>query len=87
MMDNHGRCSLSSALTCSQDLTSYLAVLYAAVERYGSPTLGETTTTHTGLRCQPVREESTVSRVTCPSLTATGRPTYTFGLGRQAMRS
>jgi transposase InsO family protein len=40
VMDNHSRCILSSALTCSQDLSSFLAVLYAAVERYGSPTLG-----------------------------------------------
>jgi hypothetical protein len=31
--DNHSRCILSSALTRSQDLSSYLAVLYAAVER------------------------------------------------------
>ena len=57
MMDNHGRCILSSALTRSQDLTSYLAVLYAAVERYGSPTLEGTTTMHTGLRCLLAREE------------------------------
>jgi hypothetical protein len=48
--DNHGRCILSVALTRSQDLSSYLAVLYAAVERYGSPTLGETTKMHTWLR-------------------------------------
>ena len=33
VMDNHGRCILSSALTRSQDLSSYLAVHYAAVER------------------------------------------------------
>jgi len=37
VMDNHSRCILSSALTRSQNLSSYLAVLYAAVERYGSP--------------------------------------------------
>jgi putative transposase len=37
VMDNHSRAILSSALTRSQDLSSYLAVLYAAVERYGSP--------------------------------------------------
>lgn len=37
VMDNYSRCILSSALTRSQDLSSYLAVLYAAVERYGSP--------------------------------------------------
>jgi hypothetical protein len=70
--DNHGRCILSIALTRSQDLSSYLAVLYAAVERYGSPTLGETTKMHTWLRCLPAREESTASRATCPSPTAAG---------------
>src|SRR5215204_4087216 len=37
VLDNHSRCILSSALTRSQDLSSYLAVLYAAVQRYGSP--------------------------------------------------
>src|SRR5215207_8591151 len=37
VMDNYSRCILSSALTRTQDLSSYLAVLYAAVERYGSP--------------------------------------------------
>jgi transposase len=37
VMDNHSRAILSSVLTRSQDLSSYLAVLYAAVERYGSP--------------------------------------------------
>jgi hypothetical protein len=72
VMDNHGRCILSIALTRSLDLSSYLAVLYAAVERYGSPTLRETTTMHTGLRCLPAREESTASRATCPSPTAAG---------------
>jgi hypothetical protein len=36
-MDNYSRAILASALTRSQDLSSYLAVLYAAVERYGSP--------------------------------------------------
>jgi catechol 1,2-dioxygenase len=46
VMDNHSRYILSSALTRSQDLSSYLAVLYAAVERYGWPTLGESTTMH-----------------------------------------
>jgi putative transposase len=39
VMDNHSRYVLSSALTRSQDLSSYLAVLYSAVERYGWPTL------------------------------------------------
>jgi hypothetical protein len=35
-MDNHTRYILSSALTRSQeDLSWYLGVLYAAVERYG----------------------------------------------------
>ena len=37
VLDNHSRVILSSALTRTQDLTSYLSVLYAAVERYGSP--------------------------------------------------
>jgi transposase len=37
VLDNHSRAILSSAVTRSQDLASYLAVLYAAVERYGSP--------------------------------------------------
>jgi hypothetical protein len=37
VLDNHSRAVLSSALTRTQDLTSYLSVLYAAVERYGSP--------------------------------------------------
>jgi len=79
VMVNHSRYILLSALTRSQDLSSYLAVLYAAVERYGSPTLGETTKMHTWLRCLPAREESTASRATCPSPTAAGHPTSTFG--------
>jgi hypothetical protein len=79
VMDNHGRYSLSSALTRSQDLTSYLAVLYAAVERYGSPILGESTTMHTGLRSLPTREEGIAWRATCLSPTAAGHPTSTFG--------
>lgn len=37
VMDNHSRCILASALTRTQDLASNLSVLYAAVERYGSP--------------------------------------------------
>jgi putative transposase len=37
VMDNYSRAILASTLTRSQDLSSYLAVLYAAVERYGSP--------------------------------------------------
>jgi putative transposase len=37
VLDNHSRAVLSSALTRTQDLASYLSVLYAAVERYGSP--------------------------------------------------
>ena len=37
VMDNHSRCILASAITRTQDLASYLSVLYAAVERYGSP--------------------------------------------------
>ncbi|HSK85082.1 MAG TPA: DDE-type integrase/transposase/recombinase [Rubrobacter sp.] len=41
VIDNHSRYILSSAPTRSQDLSSYLAALYAAVERYGWPTLGD----------------------------------------------
>jgi putative transposase len=37
VMDNHSRCILASAITRTQDLASYLSVLCAAVERYGSP--------------------------------------------------
>lgn len=37
VMDNRSRCVLASAVTRTQDLASYLSVLYAAVERYGSP--------------------------------------------------
>lgn len=37
VLDNHTRAVLSSALARTQDLASYLSVLYAAVERYGSP--------------------------------------------------
>ena len=37
VLDNHSRALLSSAVVRSQDLTSYLSVLYAAVKEYGSP--------------------------------------------------
>lgn len=37
VMDNRSRAILASAVTRTQDLASYLSVLYAAVERYGSP--------------------------------------------------
>ena len=37
VLDNHSRAILSSAMARTQDLASYLSVLYAAVERYGSP--------------------------------------------------
>ena len=37
VLDNHSRAILSSAVTRTQDLASYLSVLYAAGERYGSP--------------------------------------------------
>ena len=36
-------------------------------------------TMHTGLRCLPAREEGIASRATCPSPTAAGHPTSTFG--------
>ncbi|HEX6711587.1 MAG TPA: helix-turn-helix domain-containing protein, partial [Rubrobacter sp.] len=37
VLDNHSRAVLASAATRTQDLASYLSVLYAAVEKYGSP--------------------------------------------------
>ena len=37
VLENHSRAILASALARTQDLASYLSVLYAAVERYGSP--------------------------------------------------
>lgn len=37
ILDNHSRCILAATTTNAQDLISYLSVLYAAVERYGSP--------------------------------------------------
>ncbi len=37
ILENHSRSILSSALIRTQDLAAYLSVLYAAVERYGSP--------------------------------------------------
>ena len=37
VLENHSRAILSSMLSRSQDLSAYLSVLYAAVERYGSP--------------------------------------------------
>ena len=37
VLDNHSRAILASAVARTQDLASYLSVLYAAVERYGSP--------------------------------------------------
>jgi protocatechuate 3,4-dioxygenase beta subunit len=39
----------------------------------------ETTTTHTGQRCLPAREEGIASRATCPSPTAAGHPTSKLG--------
>ena len=79
-MDNHTRYILSSALTrLQEDLSWYLGVLYAAVERYGWPTLGESTTMHIGPRCLPAAEESTAWRATCPSPAGAGHPTSTFG--------
>ena len=44
VLDNHSRAILSSAVPRTQDLASYLSVLYAAVERYGSPEARGTTT-------------------------------------------
>lgn len=37
VLENHSRCILASALSTTQDLTAYLSVLHAAVERYGAP--------------------------------------------------
>ncbi len=37
VLDNHSRAILASAVTRTQDLASYLSVLYAAVKEYGSP--------------------------------------------------
>lgn len=37
VLENHSRVILGSALIRSQDLSSFLSVLYLAVERYGSP--------------------------------------------------
>jgi hypothetical protein len=37
VLENHSRAILASTVTRTQDLASYLSVLYAAVERYGSP--------------------------------------------------
>ncbi len=45
----------------------------------GWPTLGGSTTMHTGLRCLPAGEEDIASGATCPSPTAAGHPTSTFG--------
>lgn len=37
VLENHSRAVLANTVTRTQDLASYLSVLYAAVERYGSP--------------------------------------------------
>lgn len=37
ILENHSRCILASAVSTSQDLTAYLSVLHAAIERYGAP--------------------------------------------------
>ncbi len=37
ILENHSRAILASAITTTQDATAYLSVLYAAIERYGSP--------------------------------------------------
>jgi putative transposase len=37
VLDNHSRAILASGLSRTQDLASFLSVLYRAVERYGSP--------------------------------------------------
>ncbi len=37
VLENHSRAVLASAVSPTQDLAAFLSVLYAAVERYGSP--------------------------------------------------
>ena len=37
VLENHSRALLASSVSTNQDLTAYLSVLYAAVERYGAP--------------------------------------------------
>jgi len=37
ILDNYSRAILASAVTLTQDTSAYLSVLYAAIERYGSP--------------------------------------------------
>jgi hypothetical protein len=37
VLESHSRAILASGISRSQDLPSYLCVLYSAVERYGSP--------------------------------------------------
>jgi transposase InsO family protein len=37
ILENYSRAILASAVTLSQDTNAYLSVLYAAIERYGSP--------------------------------------------------
>ena len=37
VLENHSRAVLASAVSPTQDLTAFLSVLYAAVNRYGSP--------------------------------------------------
>ena len=37
VLENHSRAVLASAVSPTQDLTAFLSVLYAAIERYGSP--------------------------------------------------
>lgn len=38
ILDNYSRAILASAITLSQDTSSHLSVLHAAIERYGPPT-------------------------------------------------
>jgi protocatechuate 3,4-dioxygenase beta subunit len=47
----------------------------ARIEFWLANPIGETTTTHTGLRCSPAREEVIAWRAMCPSPTAEGHPT------------
>jgi transposase InsO family protein len=37
LLENHSRAVLASAVSPAQDLSAFLSVLYAAIERYGSP--------------------------------------------------
>jgi hypothetical protein len=37
ILENYSRAILTSAVSCTQDLTAYLMVLYAAIRQHGAP--------------------------------------------------